>query len=1282
MNQTLLGILFTAALATSHAAEPLKQFVPGEIWPDNNGVHINAHGGGILFHDSTYYWFGQHMVAGDAGNVAQVGVSVYSSKDLYNWKNDGIAFKVSEDPKDEIRKGCVLERPKVLYNKMTRMFVMWFHFEEDGSYNTAQCAVAVADKVTGPYKFVARMRPNAGFWPLNVPEEEKKLLSPEEQTAFAPMRFNGGPDTFRASYLILRAQHADGQMARDMSAFVDDDGKAYLVFASEHNGTLHLSELDDTYTKHVGKYIRIEPMGINESPTIFKHDGRYYMITSRCNGWAPSDARLFTAKSIMGPWEFLGNPCVGPEERRKVTFDTQSTHILPVEGKKDAFIFMADRWRPENAIDGRHVWLPIEFDKTGKPFIQWRDKWDLGFFDARTESAAVGFSDNGRAMKLAAPGMDGFVSGFSATVEIGGVRKVLSSADGVPAKAVTTTTEQTPYGAAKVAVSTVNFPAEKLSLELRVGQVKDVPGVLVQPVLHNRGTKPVNLVSLAAVDMPSRASALNLPREGDMVWLIPQAATSIREGHGQCQSGFSTGGKPISIGGKTFSRGLGTHAHSEIEIPLGGAFTRFQASVGADDEIDGGSVGFEVLVDGQKRFESGVMRKGDAAKVVDVDVSGANSLRLVVTDGGDGITCDHADWADACLKLDPAVKPPAAVQAKLALPGSPGEWLVTAYDQSTNGGGANYIGTLAELANGLKVREYGSIYRKDGTGIFFGPVGEPLAYLENRVSASKDGAVVQISSEMSGVRVDPGESRPGQQAVLLIEPPRQALARWAEWVAKTHGARTDKGALAGWCSWYHLTSNIKDSDVMGIVDAVKKEPARLRPQVIQIDDGYQDLDGKWDANAKFPQGMPYYAERIAETGARPGLWMAMTMIGVKHPWLKDSANMEAVWGKAFRKESGFRPDETGWIDPTHPRAIEHITGRIRHAVDSGFTYLKLDFNNIGNGGWYEKKKTTFQILREHYQRMRKAAGENTYILACMTEPNRAVLGLVDAHRDSHDAHRGGVRSAVNDALRSYQLNGQWFAIDNDIYYIAPDVNEVGGVQGGWNLHRTWLSMMGLSGGAALTSDPWHWAVLKPHLRTVEIMQPPAKMRSEVLDLGTAKDWPCLTSVINRPWGDSLVALLWNPAEQAQSITLELAEAGLDPARVYAVWSFWDNKFLGTAKGTWSTPSLDGWACQHLVFTPIAAAANAPVLIGSNLHISSGVAEIKSVTTSTKGIQISFTDAGARDGRLFFHSTKPLKLVQAGGLEAGQVEAAGENVWALDVRARQSNGAQILKLAVP
>lgn len=92
-------------------------FKPGEIWPDNNGVHINAHGGGMLQQGDTYYWFGEHKTEGEGGNVAQVGVHCYSSKDLYNWKDEGIALSVSDDESSPIVKGCILERPKVIFNK-------------------------------------------------------------------------------------------------------------------------------------------------------------------------------------------------------------------------------------------------------------------------------------------------------------------------------------------------------------------------------------------------------------------------------------------------------------------------------------------------------------------------------------------------------------------------------------------------------------------------------------------------------------------------------------------------------------------------------------------------------------------------------------------------------------------------------------------------------------------------------------------------------------------------------------------------------------------------------------------------------------------------------------------------------------------------------------------------------------------------------------------------------------------------------------------------------------
>lgn len=84
MKLFLIPALVSEFLAVIQGAADASagEFRPGEIWPDDKGVHINAHGG-ILFHEGTYYWFGEHKIEGGAGNVAQVGVGVYASRDLH-----------------------------------------------------------------------------------------------------------------------------------------------------------------------------------------------------------------------------------------------------------------------------------------------------------------------------------------------------------------------------------------------------------------------------------------------------------------------------------------------------------------------------------------------------------------------------------------------------------------------------------------------------------------------------------------------------------------------------------------------------------------------------------------------------------------------------------------------------------------------------------------------------------------------------------------------------------------------------------------------------------------------------------------------------------------------------------------------------------------------------------------------------------------------------------------------------------------------------------------------
>jgi beta-xylosidase len=269
-----------------------------------------------------------------------------------------------------------MERPKVIYNQKTGKFVMWFHHELSGTgYRTASSGVAVADQITGPYTYLKTIRPNAGFWPANVQEFHKKRVpkSTKDHYGGGPDGLPGHPDSIN----LLGRDFVKGQMARDMTLFVDDDGKAYHICSSEENSTTQISLLTDDYLSYAGKYTRAFVGRYMEAPAIFKHRGKYYFIGSGCTGWDPNAARSAVAPGIWGPWTELGNPCRGTEEENDKTFWSQSTYILPVAGKHDAFIFMADRWNPENPIDGRYIWLPVQFDESGNPIIKWLTKWNL-----------------------------------------------------------------------------------------------------------------------------------------------------------------------------------------------------------------------------------------------------------------------------------------------------------------------------------------------------------------------------------------------------------------------------------------------------------------------------------------------------------------------------------------------------------------------------------------------------------------------------------------------------------------------------------------------------------------------------------------------------------------------------------------------------------------------------------------------------------------------------------------------------------------------------------------
>ena len=364
----------TAAPAVADSAR--TSFTPGQQWNDDTGQPIQGHGGQVVTAadaagKTIYYWYGEDRVNGYTDTR---GVHVYSSYDLYNWKDQGLALRTMTsrsdftDPyfsalyggydtvqQDAVyrdlgvtapsadRPGAILERPKVIHNARTGKWVMWVHTDgptdtSNAQYAKATAGVAVSDSPTGPFRYIDSYRLDR--------------VAADDPT-------NHQPDS--------------PGMARDMNLFVDDDGTAYIVYASEENLTLYISKLDADYTNLSADpskavegvdFRRPQPWigGQREAPALTKVGGTYYLVTSGATGWAPNAAAYATATDLLGTWTAHGNPATGTGA--DTTCNSQSTSLLNLGDGR--VVYIGDRWN--NATDLKtapSVWLPVTFGEGG-----------------------------------------------------------------------------------------------------------------------------------------------------------------------------------------------------------------------------------------------------------------------------------------------------------------------------------------------------------------------------------------------------------------------------------------------------------------------------------------------------------------------------------------------------------------------------------------------------------------------------------------------------------------------------------------------------------------------------------------------------------------------------------------------------------------------------------------------------------------------------------------------------------------------------------------------------
>jgi glucose/arabinose dehydrogenase len=155
------------------------------------------------------------------------------------------------------------------------------------------------------------------------------------------------------------------------------------------------------------------------------------------------------------------------------------------------------------------------------------------------------------------------------------------------------------------------------------------------------------------------------PPSDEMVYLSDIDWVEATNGWGPVERDASNGedapgdGQALAIQDATYLKGLGVHAFSDITFALGASCHTFLTDIGIDEEVgENGSVIFEVWVDGGLAFQSGILTGADPAQHVEVDITAAEELRLVVSDGGDNVWWDHANWADARLLCGNVEEPP------------------------------------------------------------------------------------------------------------------------------------------------------------------------------------------------------------------------------------------------------------------------------------------------------------------------------------------------------------------------------------------------------------------------------------------------------------------------------------------------------------------------------------------------------------------------------------------------------------------------------------------------
>jgi len=379
----------------------------------------------------------------------------------------------------------------------------------------------------------------------------------------------------------------------------------------------------------------------------------------------------------------------------------------------------------------------------------------------------------------------------------------------------------------------------------------------------------------------------NVCQAEQSIGLSSMDLSSMMTGYGTVQKDKSVQGEPLTVAGQKFEKGVGVHACSVLKLDLHGQVRCFTAHVGVDDDAKGhGTIRCKIYADNKKVFDSGVIKGNDKPVVIELNLMGIRYMVLEITDAGDGISSDHADWLNPVFKYTgtapAAIKSPA--EEKIILTPKPGR---------------------QPAINGPKV--YGAragnpfLYRIAATG------QRPMLFKAENLPAS------MTLDERTGIITGSTPKQPGDYQVSLIASNEfgQAQRPFKIVVGDTLALTPHMG----WNSWYIHYNRVTEQHMREAADMmVKSGMADYGYMYVNIDDGwskerddepYHDSNGAVLPNAKFPdmEGMvDYIHSKGLKAGlyTSPGPWTCARFVG-SYQHEEINALKFAEWGFDFLK---------------------------------------------------------------------------------------------------------------------------------------------------------------------------------------------------------------------------------------------------------------------------------------------------------------------------------------------------------------------------------------------